>query len=72
MGWARHAIEQLQRGQAVRVTPRGHSMAGKVEDGDYAVQGERYLIGNNRGGINGWVSRQAIFGRATRIEHGRR
>lgn len=38
-----------------------------------AIQSERYLIGNNRGGINGWVSRQrAIFGRATRIERGHR
>jgi SOS-response transcriptional repressor LexA len=103
MGWASHAIEQLQRGQAVLVTPRGHSMAGKVEDGDHvtvepfaerepqvgdivlvrcrgreylhlvkAVQDQRYLIGNNRGGINGWVGRRAVFGRATRIERGRR
>lgn len=31
-----------------------------------AVQGHgaarRYLIGNNRGGINGWVGRAAIYG----------
>ncbi|MEZ4362691.1 MAG: hypothetical protein R3B48_21040 [Kofleriaceae bacterium] len=27
-----------------------------------AVQGERYLIGNNRGGINGWIGRRAIYG----------
>lgn len=25
----------------------------------------RYLIGNNRGGINGWVCRGAIHGRVT-------
>jgi hypothetical protein len=28
-----------------------------------AIQGERYQIGNNRGGINGWVTRRQIFGR---------
>lgn len=33
-----------------------------------ARQGDRYLIGNNRGGINGWVGRRAIFGRAVRVE----
>lgn len=36
-----------------------------------ARQGDRYLIGNNRGGINGWVGCQAIFGHAIRIEPGR-
>src|SRR5438094_6209096 len=30
-----------------------------------ARQDARYLIGNNRGGLNGWVGRGAIFGRAT-------
>jgi len=28
-----------------------------------AIQVDRYQIGNNRGGINGWVSRGQIFGR---------
>jgi len=27
----------------------------------------RFLIGNNRGGINGWVSRTAIFGVVTNV-----
>ena len=33
-----------------------------------AVRGGRYLIGNNRGGLNGWVSRSAIFGKCVRVE----
>jgi hypothetical protein len=33
-----------------------------------AIQGGRFQIGNNRGGTNGWVSRNAIFGRCVRIE----
>lgn len=27
-----------------------------------AIDKGRYLIGNNRGGINGWVGRKAIYG----------
>lgn len=33
-----------------------------------AVDGDRLLIGNSRGGINGWVASRAIFGRCTRVE----
>jgi hypothetical protein len=28
-----------------------------------AVQGERFLIGNNKGGTNGWAERTQVFGR---------
>ncbi len=35
-----------------------------------AKQEDRLLIGNNRGGINGWVSPQAVYGLATKIENG--
>ncbi len=28
-----------------------------------AIQGERYQIGNNKGGINGWIGINSIFGR---------
>src|SRR5258708_1296421 len=31
-------------------------------------QGERYQIGNNRGRINGWVSRNSIYGKCVRVE----
>ena len=33
-----------------------------------AEQGGRYLIGNNRGGTNGWTRRNNIFGRCTKVE----
>ena len=103
MSWAAAAIARLQRGEGATVRPRGHSMAGKVEDGDTvtlaplggrtldagdvvlvrvhgrvylhlvkAVQGDRVLIGNNRGGTNGWVNRAAVYGIATRVEATRR
>ena len=84
MSWAKFVIEALQQGQTVRIRPRGHSMKGRVNDGDFvtvapcepealcvgdivlvrvkgsdylhlikAIDGERFQIGNNRGGING-------------------
>lgn len=33
-----------------------------------AIRGPQLQIGNNRGGINGWVSRTAIFGILIRVE----
>jgi hypothetical protein len=33
-----------------------------------AIQGPRYQIGNNRGGINGWISRRQIFGRLLAVD----
>ena len=99
MSWAHHAKEALGRGETVQVRPRGHSMRGKVDDGDLvtlepcepsalsvgdvvlvrvrgtdylhlikAINGDRFLIGNNRGGTNGWVGSHAVYGRAIRIE----
>ena len=33
-----------------------------------AVRGDRFLIGNNRGHINGWVCAHSIYGRCVRVE----
>ena len=33
-----------------------------------AIDGDRFLIGNNRGRVNGWISSRAIFGRLLRVE----
>ncbi|MGI8668956.1 MAG: hypothetical protein ACR2J3_03810 [Aridibacter sp.] len=30
--------------------------------------GKRFQIGNNRGGINGWIDTNAIFGKCVKIE----
>lgn len=98
MSWAQHAITELQAGRQVQIRPRGHSMKGRVNDGDLvtltpvkedlavddvvlvhvhgrdylhlvkAKDGHRLQIGNNRGGINGWVGCQAVYGKAIRVE----
>ena len=46
----------------------------KVRGSEYlhfvkAIQGGRYQIGNNRGGINGWVGKSSIFGRLTSVRN---
>ena len=51
--------EAIQPGDVVLCHVRGQHYLHLVK----AVQGERYLIGNNRGRINGWVTRRAIHGR---------
>jgi len=33
-----------------------------------AIQGHRFQIGNNRGGINGWIGPHSIFGKCIAIE----
>ena len=33
-----------------------------------AVRGEQFQIGNNIGGINGWITASAIYGRLTAVE----
>ncbi|HEY0255767.1 MAG TPA: hypothetical protein VGC41_29770 [Kofleriaceae bacterium] len=33
-----------------------------------AIQGERFQIGNNRGGINGWVTRRQLFGKLIAVD----
>jgi len=33
-----------------------------------AKQGNRIQIGNNKGGINGWIGESGLFGRLLRIE----
>lgn len=33
-----------------------------------AIQGSRFQIGNNRGGINGWITANSIYGRLIRVE----
>lgn len=74
---------KVKSGAKVTVEPVGDRTLGKgdivlvtVKRRDYlhlikAVRGGKsYLIGNNRGGTNGWVSANAIHGIATDIDNG--
>ena len=33
-----------------------------------ATRGQRFQIGNNRGGINGWIGASGIYGKCVRVE----
>jgi hypothetical protein len=58
------APDELEVGDVVLCKVRGREYLHLVK----ARQGDRYLIGNNRGRTNGWVSRGAIFGKCVRVE----
>ena len=68
-------VGKIASGQLCTVAPLGAHVLGvgdivlcRVKGNQYlhlvkAIQGERFQIGNNRGGINGWITRRQIFGR---------
>lgn len=33
-----------------------------------AIRGDQFQIGNNKGGINGWITRRQIYGRCVLVE----
>ena len=78
-----HSMEpRIQSGELVQVSPdtsalaKGDVVFCKVRGQYYvhlikAVRGDQYLIGNNRGGTNGWVAKAAIFGRVIAIDPAR-
>lgn len=73
-------VGKISSGQLCTVTPLGEAALAvddivlcRVKGNQYlhlvkAIQGERFQIGNNRGGINGWITRRQIFGRLVAVE----
>jgi len=71
---------RIESGQLCTVVPIdvtrlavGDIVLCKVNGNEYlhfikAVQGQRFQIGNNRGGINGWIGPNAVFGLLVKIE----
>lgn len=57
---------QLAKGDIVLVTVRGRTYLHLIK----AVQGKQYLIGNNKGGTNGWAHANNVHGIATEIDNG--
>jgi SOS-response transcriptional repressor LexA len=56
--------ETLEVGDVVLVRVSGRDYLHLVK----AKDGKRLQIGNNRGGINGWVGPQAVYGKAVKVE----
>ena len=74
-------VGKIESGQLCTVTPIedfsvlnvGDIVLCKVKGKQYihlikAIQGKRFLIGNNRDGTNGWITANAIFGKCIRVE----
>ena len=73
-------VGKISSGQLCTVTPLAeHALAVgdivlcRVKGNQYlhlvkAIQGERFQIGNNRGGINGWITKRQIYGRLIAVE----
>lgn len=73
-------VGKIESGQLCTVEPTGERVLAvgdivlcRVKGNQYlhlikAMQGERFQIGNNRGGINGWITRRQIFGRLIVVE----
>lgn len=71
---------KIESGQLCTVVPAdpatlavGDIVLCKVKGNEYlhlveAIRGNQFQIGNNRGGVNGWVTARAIFGRCVRVE----
>ena len=71
---------KVESGQLVTVEPvgnrklkKGDIVLCKVSGNQYlhlikAIQGNRYQIGNNVGGINGWIGINAIYGICIAVE----
>ncbi len=56
--------DEISPGEIVLCKVRGRQFLHLVK----AVRGNQFQIGNNKGRINGWVSRNAIFGRCVKVE----
>ena len=54
----------VEKGSIVLVRCKGRDYLHLVK----AVQGRRFQIGNNRGGINGWVGAGSLYGILTKKE----
>ena len=58
------SASQLSKGDIVLCKVKGAQYLHLIK----ALQGNRFLIGNNKGRTNGWVSFGAIFGVLIRVE----
>lgn len=54
--------EDIEVGDIVLCKVKGNQYLHLVK----AIQGTKFLIGNNRGGVNGWT--RTIYGKAVKIE----
>lgn len=59
--------EEPATGDIVLVKAKGTIYLHLIKAVRGGTEGRQYQIGNNRGGVNGWVSRRAVYGKAIQI-----
>lgn len=63
-----HSPDDVKEGDVVWCKVKGnhytHLVKAKRQDGD----AWRFLIGNNKGGLNGWIGFENVFARAVSVE----
>ncbi len=59
----------LKAGDIVLCRVRGHDYLHLVKAVKGPVTSPQYLIGNNRGGLNGWIPYTQIYGVCTQVEN---
>jgi len=57
-------IEKLKVGDIVLCKVRGTQYLHLIK----AIRGQQFQIGNNRGGINGWIGPNGIYGLLIKVE----
>lgn len=57
-------ISSLEKGDIVLCKVNGNQYLHLIK----AIQGTRFQIGNNRGGINGWIGHNSVFGKCVKVE----
>ncbi len=57
-------FETLSKGDIVLCKVNGNQYLHLIK----AIQGQRYQIGNNRGGINGWIGANLTYGKCVKVE----
>jgi len=57
-------VDNIKKGDIVFCKVKGNFYVHLVK----AVQGEKYLIGNNKGRTNGWTNKSNIFGKVIKVE----
>ncbi len=62
--------EEPAENDVVLVKAKGTIYLHLIKAARGSAENRQYQIGNNRGGINGWVSRRAIYGKAIKAENG--
>ena len=56
--------ELLKKGDIVLCKVNGNQYLHLIK----AIQGTRFQIGNNRGGINGWITQTSLYGKCVKVE----